>query len=419
MSGTAPVFCKAWRGMDDPGFLIIPSSRNPYGHSAGCYFSSKTTQGQKYFLKDRQIRCNSADLNLAEITQNTHNLHASLTKAARWPSDSLRNLADAGTVSAGFLTFSGDHRMVDLYLSLGVMLSLCGLAAFAGASLQQRAGRATVVSAEVLVCLATVAYLNFLWDRPSLSRLLPFSGTIILGNWLPIVGSFFLGVCLKTERITSSRRIVLAICMVAISGYSLAKPMLGEPPVCVPVKYDRTLDFQTTDQTCSAACAASLLRLHGVSANEKELANLCLTRHGTHWLGVYRGLKIKTAGTNWDVIVEEVSSQDLFSGALGPGILALSFHSAESGRKCDPEWGFESDVGHSVLILKSRYPAELAVFDPAPEYGFEVWDEDVLANMRKGILLRLVRRDGTQAVVQFDLNALKQDSSAYPSIVRR
>ena len=104
---------------------------------------------------------------------------------------------------------------------------------------------------------------------------------------------------------------------------------------------------------------------------------------------------------------------------LGPGILALSFHSAESGRKCDPEWGFESDVGHSVLILKSHYPAELAVFDPAPEYGFEVWDEDVLANMRKGILLRLVRRDGTQAVVQFDLNALKQDSSAYPSIVRR
>ena len=64
--------------------------------------------------------------------------------------------------------------MVDLYLSLGVMLTLCGLAAFAGASLQQRAGRAIVMIAELLVCLATVAYLNFLWDRPSVSRLLPF-----------------------------------------------------------------------------------------------------------------------------------------------------------------------------------------------------------------------------------------------------
>ena len=160
--------------------------------------------------------------------------------------------------------------MVDLYLSLGVMLTLCSLAAFAGASLQQRAGRAMVMIAELLVCLATVAYLNFLWDRPSLSRLLPFSSTIILGNWLPIAGTFFLGVCLKTECITSWRRIVLAIGMVAISGYSLAKPMLGTPPTCVPVMYDRTLDFQTTDLTCSAACAASLLRLHGVSANEKD-----------------------------------------------------------------------------------------------------------------------------------------------------
>ena len=309
--------------------------------------------------------------------------------------------------------------MVDLYLSLGVMLTLCGLAAFAGAALQKRAGRAMVVSAEVLVGIATVAYLNFLWDRPSLIRLLPFSSTIVLGNWLPIVGSFFLGVCLKTERITLLRRIFLATVMIGISGYSLAKPLLGKPPACVPVMYDRTLDFQTTDQTCSAACAASLLRLHGVSANEKELARLCLTRRGTHWLGVYRGLKLKTEGTSWDVVAEEVSAQDLFSGKLGPGILALSFHAPESGRPCDPEWGFESDVGHSVLILKAHYPAALEVFDPAPDYGFETWNEDVLSSVRNGILLRLVPRDGTQAVVQFDLNALKQDSSAYPPIVRR
>ena len=310
-------------------------------------------------------------------------------------------------------------EMVDLYLSLGVMLTLCGLASFAGAGLQKRAARATVVCAEVLVCLAAVAYLHWLWDRPSLSRLLPFSSTIILGNWLPIVGSFFLGVCLKTERITLLRRILLAIVMVAISGYSLAKPMLGRPPACVPVMYDRTFDFQTTDNTCSAACAASLLRLHGVSASEKELARLCLTRRGTHWLGVYRGLKLKTEGTKWDVVAEEVSPEDLLSGKLGHGILALSFHVAESGITGDLAWVFESDVGHSVLVLKSHSPASLDVFDPAPDYGFETWNEDVLANVRQGILLRLVQRDGSQTTVQFDLNALKQDSIAYPMIVRR
>ena len=53
------------------------------------------------------------------------------------------------------------------------------------------------------------------------------------------------------------------------------------------------------------------------------------------------------------------------------------------------------------------------------DYGFETWNEDVLANVRQGILLRLVQRDGSQTTVQFDLNALKQDSIAYPLIVRR
>ena len=36
-------------------------------------------------------------------------------------------------------------------------------------------------------------------------------------------------------------------------------------------------------------------------STEQEMAELCLTRHGTSWQGLYRGLKLKTAGTGWDV----------------------------------------------------------------------------------------------------------------------
>jgi hypothetical protein len=309
--------------------------------------------------------------------------------------------------------------MVDLYLSLGIMISLSGLAAFAGASLQKRAGRVVVFSTEVVVCLATAAYLQCLWDRPILSQLLPFSGTVILGNWLPVVGSFFLGVCLKTERITHLRRIVLATVMVGISGYSLAKPMLGQPPSCVPSASNSTLDFQTTNQTCSAACAASLLRMHGIPASEDELARICLTRRGTHWLGVYRGLKLKTANSNWDVIAEEVKPEDLFSSKPIFGILAMTFQAPGEDQVCDPEWGFESDVGHTVLVLQSRSSKLLDVFDPSPEYGHETWNEDVLASVRQSILLRLVPRDGRKSPVEINLAALKQDINAYPPIARR
>lgn len=309
--------------------------------------------------------------------------------------------------------------MVDLYLSLGFMLSLCGLATFAGASLQNRARQATIVRVELLVCLAAGAYLVFLWDRPILGALLPFSGTIILGNWLPVFGSFLLGACLKTESITLLRRVGLSAILIAISGYSLTRPVLGNPPECLPVLGNRILDFQTTDQTCSAACAAGLLRLHGVSASEGELANLCLTRRGTHWLGVYRGLKLKTAGTNWDVVVQEVSTQELFSRQLGPGILAMSFHATASGNDRDPEWGFKPCSGHSVLVLNVRSEALLDVFDPDSYCGFETWTKDTLRNIRHGILLRLVPRDATQHAVALDLAALKRESDAYPPIVRR
>ncbi len=308
--------------------------------------------------------------------------------------------------------------MVDLYLSFGVMFLLCGLATCAGASLQKRAQRATVLSVEFLVCCGTAAYLNYLWDRPILSRLLPFSGAIILGNWLPIVGSFFMGVCLNTNRVSAVSRFVLAGSMVAISSYSFVSPMLGSPPACQPSAFERTLDFQTTSSTCSSACAANLLKLYGIAATEEEMAELCLTRRGTHWLGVYRGLKLKTADTEWDVKVEEISKEDLFSGIHELGVLALSFHTPESGRVADPEWGFASDVGHSVLVLKSDVPAMLDIFDPAPDYGFETWNESVLTNVSNGILLRLVSRDGTDHTVQVDMKTLRRDSSAYPPLAK-
>ncbi len=309
--------------------------------------------------------------------------------------------------------------MVDLFLSLGIMIALCGLAGFAGATLQKRAGRVIIFCTEVLVCLATAAYLQYLWDRPLLSRLLPFSSAVILGNWLPVVGSFFLGVFLKTERITQVRRIVLASVMVGISGYSLAKPMLGQPPACIPSFNNRTLDFQTTNQTCSAACAASLLRMHGISATEDELSKTCLTRRGTHWLGVYRGLKLKTANTNWDVVAEEVNPKDLFKSNMNYGILAMSFHSPEQGHAVDPEWGFESHVGHTVLVLQSRSSILLDVFDPSPEYGHETWTADVFSRVKQSILLRLVPRDGNQSPIEINLTELKQEIDSYPPVARR
>ena len=78
-------------------------------------------------------------------------------------------------------------------------------------------------------------------------------------------------------------------------------PLLGRTPACSERWDELGTCLQTTDYTCSPACAATLLKKYGIAATEQEMAELCLTRRGTSWQGLYRGLKLKTAGTDWDV----------------------------------------------------------------------------------------------------------------------
>jgi hypothetical protein len=166
--------------------------------------------------------------------------------------------------------------------------------------------------------------------------------------------------------------------------------MLGKAPNCdVTIKATQLLEPQSTEHTCSAACAAGLLKMHGIQATEEELSELCLTRRGTHWLGVYRGLKLKTAGTEWDVVVEEIRGTDLLSHKNLQGILALSFVCDEEDSL---ETGFGMDVGHTVISFGVTPIRTVGVFDPSPDFGFESWNDRIIAEIDKAILLRLVSR---------------------------
>ncbi len=284
--------------------------------------------------------------------------------------------------------------MLDLVFSLLGMTVLCLTAGLCGGQLQRRASKPVVVAVLAFVTIGMAAYLSWVWNRPLLATILPFSNAIIVGNWLPVVGAFFAGVCLQTKKIVPGRRVLLGVTLSSLCGYSLLSPVLGNAPECrVTGQGDRLLEFQTTDQTCSAACAAGLLRMHGIDATEDELARLCLTRRGTHWLGVFRGLKIKTAGTEWDVVVEEVSPQHLTKGSHPPGVLAMTF--AERSAEHSFESGFASTMGHAVICLGNSEWETLEVFDPSPDYGFESWNARILADVETGIMLRLVSRKGS------------------------
>ena len=119
------------------------------------------------------------------------------------------------------------------------------------------------------------------------------------------------------------------------------------------------------------------------------MAHLCLTRKGTHWMGLFRGLKLKTRGTDWTVVADA--------------------YSQESTRLDDAPRDSRHQCRHHAIRLRSRswfqqpkrslchLPRAISgdgtvVFDPSPDFGMEDWFQTTRDSVRDGVILRLVPR---------------------------
>ncbi|MEZ6063663.1 MAG: hypothetical protein R3C19_25215 [Planctomycetaceae bacterium] len=285
---------------------------------------------------------------------------------------------------------------MDLIIAIIMVGCGCCLALAAGAAVVSRGSHPATRTAQGLGVAVLALYLVFLWDQPLLATLLPFSSLIILSNWLPVLGSFFVGIYLSTGSVSVTRRRIVSGLTVCLAAYSVVAPTFGHPPECSDRPAVAGLQHQSTPFTCSAACAASLLKLHGIPASENEMADLCLTRQGTHWMGVYRGLMLKTAGTGWTVKVESFSPNDLRELKTQPAVISLNVDT--SGIPNHIDHGFHDAVGHSVLSLGSPGDTLLSVFDPSPDFGLEVWGDALLQHVSSGVVLRLVPENPEIAV---------------------
>src|SRR5690606_12744726 len=107
--------------------------------------------------------------------------------------------------------------------------------------------------------------------------------------------------------------------------------------------------------SCSPAAAATLLRHYDIPATETELVDLCLTRlEGTSLHGLYRGLKLKTAGTPWDVEAFNGNLEQLHEYVeSGPVILnvRLPFEMGPESIYVT-QWGWVPGQGHTVVVLR-------------------------------------------------------------------
>lgn len=283
--------------------------------------------------------------------------------------------------------------MGDIYLGLLILLVL--------AACLFQAGRAVgkVVSERGLNLLVTltfgglVAYTFGLWDEILLARLLPVTNLIVLGNWFPLAGGFMGGLAF-TQPVRTTWRRWLPMCGLETAAFATVLwPLLGQAPVCGN-EWDNTgICLQTTEKSCSAAAAATLLTMHGIPATEQEMAELCFTRTGTNWMGLYRGLRKKTANTAWDVEPFACSAEDLLAFDQ-PAILCVGL---SKNSHVDPayqtEWGWTPGVRHSVVLLGFLDSQQAEIGEPANHVGRDRWTIETLRQLFQGQGLRLVRRD--------------------------
>jgi hypothetical protein len=177
--------------------------------------------------------------------------------------------------------------------------------------------------------------------------------------------------------------------------YSTVNPVLGEAPICEShwERLGRGRCFlQTTDATCSAAAAATLLSMHGIAADEQEMADLCLTREGTTWKGLFRGLSLKTEWTPWAVDVFRGTPADLDDPDFYPVLVCAELRdNAPFEQIYREEYGWIPGTPHSVVLLGRANDGTYIVHDPVA--GREYWDEEELRLLWTGGAVRLVPRD--------------------------
>jgi len=289
--------------------------------------------------------------------------------------------------------------MNDLCLAL-VILVLASACLFLLGVRLSRSGtekRAQVFGALTLMLLLVYAFRFHGTLR--MAQLLPVSNALILANWLPPGGAFLAGIVIGLRQPPLWRRVGLALIMVFVTSYSVACCFQGR--VGDPHKLQGSDSVQSWDSSCGPCCAAELLQHHGIDATEEELAELCVTsQRGCPALGLYRGLKLKTAGTDWDVVVVHCSVAELLQRE-SPLLLRVSLVRGQG--LFEPDWSQKLTSvfmpEHAILLLGKDSDGWARVFDPAiPTDSQCAWSLETLQTQWKGEALQLVRRRRAEGV---------------------
>lgn len=239
----------------------------------------------------------------------------------------------------------------------------------------------------IMTVTLIVGYVVHVQGQIILSHLLPFSNLIVISNWQPLMVSMLAGLIWHRLPRQYWRRAMVTVALVGACLMAIYRPILAAPPR-MQDRWDREICLQTSQASCSPAAAATLLAGRGIKTTEQEMALLCLTGgNGTPMLGLYRGLKLKTNGTPWDVYMFDNARIEDLRG-VGPVLLSVELRDRRLERHMQ-NWGWIPGVPHSIVLLGFIDDTKVAIADPA--VGREVWMLDDLKVLWHGEGVLLVR----------------------------
>ncbi len=242
----------------------------------------------------------------------------------------------------------------------------------------------------VCVMAAGTGYVVFIRDSVLLARLFPFSNLIVLTTWFPIFCGALAALASQPDVKNRLRRILPTAALACLGIFTTIQPLLGAVPRCTDM-WDDDVCRQSSWHSCSAACAATLLKQHDIAATEAELAELCLTRKGTTWQGLFRGMMLKTRGTPWRVEVSHESPPGIGKRLTSPAIISVG---VPAGVDVDPiytqTYGWPAGQLHSVVLLGFGPDGKPDIADPS--VGRESWSAKDFDVLFRGIVMRLTLR---------------------------
>jgi len=245
-------------------------------------------------------------------------------------------------------------------------------------------------STVAICCLAlTLAFTIGSYGQLDLARFIPLANVIVLGNWIPLGAAILGGIVAVQAKIPAWRRTATVGMLTGLAWYTVGCDLLASRPQPATPWFQDGVCMQTTVDSCSACCAATILMECGIPASENEMMELCLTRRGgTPELGLYRGLKLKTQKTIWDIQILSCTPEAFLQPDAYPALLLVDVNGPSLGTR---SWWRPRRAEHAVIAYGITQSGLIEVGDPSA--GRKRWSLEQLRQCWLGDGLRLVRRE--------------------------